>query len=64
MTTKEVLIEEIEKASEPILREVFHYMEYLKEKVEADEFNGLLLSKSALAKDWSTPEEDEAWKNL
>ncbi|MBU4200920.1 MAG: DUF2281 domain-containing protein [Verrucomicrobia bacterium] len=64
MTTKEVLIEEIEKAPEPILREVFHYMEYLKEKVEVDEFNGLLLSKSALAKDWSTPEEDEAWKNL
>ena len=64
MTTKEVLIEEIEKAPEPILREVFHYMEYLKERVEEDEFNGLLLSKSALAKDWSTPEEDEAWKNL
>lgn len=64
MTTKEVLIEEIEKTPEPILREVFHYMEYLKEKVDEDEFNGLLLSKSALAKDWSTPEEDEAWKNL
>jgi len=64
MTTREILIEEIEKAPEPILQEVFHYIVYLKEKVEVDEFNGLLLSESALAKDWSTPEEDEAWKNL
>jgi hypothetical protein len=27
-------------------------------------FNGLLLSESALAKDWNTPEEDAAWESL
>ena len=27
-------------------------------------FNGLLLSESALAKDWNTPEEDAAWASL
>ena len=33
--------------------------------VEGDEaFNGLLLSESALAKDWNTPEEDAAWASL
>jgi len=32
---------------------------------ERDEaFNGLLLSESALAKDWNTPEEDAAWASL
>ena len=29
-----------------------------------DAFNGLLLSESALAKDWDTPEEDAAWASL
>ena len=29
-----------------------------------DTFNGLLLSESALAKDWDTPEEDAAWASL
>jgi hypothetical protein len=29
-----------------------------------DAFNGLLLSESALAKDWNTPEEDAAWASL
>ena len=29
-----------------------------------DSFNGLLLSESALAKDWNTPEEDAAWASL
>jgi len=32
---------------------------------DADEhFNGLLLSESALAKNWNTPEEDAAWASL
>ena len=29
-----------------------------------DSFNGLLLSETALAKDWNTPEEDAAWASL
>ena len=29
-----------------------------------ESFNGLLLSESALAKDWNTPEEDAAWASL
>jgi predicted DNA-binding antitoxin AbrB/MazE fold protein len=29
-----------------------------------DAFNGLLLSESALAEDWDTPEEDAAWASL
>ena len=35
-------------------------------KLKSDEesFNGLLLSESALRRDWDTPEEDAAWANL
>ena len=29
-----------------------------------EDFNGLLLSETALAKDWNTPEEDAAWASL
>ena len=37
----------------------------IESKTEGDEpFNGLLLSESALAKDWNTPEEDAAWVSL
>ena len=28
------------------------------------EFDGVALSESSLARDWLTPEEDEAWKGL
>jgi len=64
MTTQELLIEEIKDTPEPILREVYNYMTYLKERSEGEQFNGLLLSESTLAQEWLTPEEDEAWKNL
>ena len=37
----------------------------IESNAEGDEaFNGLLLSESALAKDWNTPEEDAAWASL
>jgi hypothetical protein len=37
---------------------------FLRHKKGEDSFNGLLLSESALAKDWNTPEEDAAWASL
>jgi len=44
-------------------REVYDFARFLREKSEAG-FDGLLLSHSALRKDWDTPEEDAAWANL
>jgi len=41
---------------------VYDFVRFLREKSD-ERFNGLLLSESALAKDWETPEED-AWANL
>jgi hypothetical protein len=49
--------------SEPLQREVFDFARFLRTKRD-DSFNGLLLSETALAKDWNTPEEDAAWASL
>jgi hypothetical protein len=43
---------------------VYDFVRFLRHKSEDDSFNGLLLSESALAKDWNTPEEDAAWASL
>lgn len=64
MTTQELLIREIETTPEPILTEVYHYLQYLKQKQPDDGFNGLRASETVLARDWNTPEEDAAWANL
>ena len=64
MTAREALIEEIKRTPETILPEVEHYLRYLRDRTETEGFDGLSLSESALAADWLSPEEDEAWKDL
>ena len=64
MTTRELLMREIPLTPEPVLVEVYHYLQFLKTLPADDEFNGVAASESALAKDWNTPEEDAAWANL
>jgi hypothetical protein len=59
-----MLIEELKGAPEPIVKEVYDFLRFLREKADADAFDGLALSESSLAKDWLCKEEDEAWKNL
>ena len=63
MTTKELIRQEVENLPEELQREVYDFARFLREKSDA-QFNGLLLSDSALRKDWDTPEEDAAWQNL
>jgi hypothetical protein len=54
---------EIADLSEPLQREVFDFARFLRTKRD-DSFNGLLLSETALAKEWNTPEADDAWASL
>ena len=61
------LIEEIEGAPEPVQREVLDFIIFLKAQQTAKREgaeNLLPLAHSAWAADWSTPEEDEAWRDL
>lgn len=64
MDTKKAILQEIEEISEALLPEVLNFVQFLKYKQQQDKLETALLSESALAKDWSTPEEDEAWQHL
>ena len=63
MTTEDLIRQEVQNLPEDLQREVYDFARFLREKSDAG-FNGLLLSGSALRKEWDTPEEDAAWANL
>ena len=64
MSTSELIEKEVAAMPESLRREVYDFARFLRLKHDDDSFNGLLLSESALAKDWNTPEEDAAWASL
>jgi hypothetical protein len=64
MTDKTFLLHEIETLPSVCLDEVLDFVEYLKQKQGRRLPETMLLSESALAKDWDSPEEDAAWANL
>lgn len=64
MGTKEDLLRELDDTPAPMLEEVLRYLRYLKAHPHREEPWPLLVSESSLAKDWSRPEEDEAWAHL
>ena len=64
MNTKETIFQEIEQISESLLPELLNFVQFLKYKHQQDKRETALLSEPALAEDWSTPEEDEAWQHL
>ena len=64
MSTQELITQELQDLPEPLKREVYDFVRFLREKSSDESFNGLLLSESALKKDWESPEEDAAWANL
>ena len=64
MSTQELINKEVQNLPEPLQREVYDFIRFLREKLADDSFSGLLLSESALRRDWDTPEEDAAWASL
>jgi hypothetical protein len=64
MSTRELLINEIEKVPEPLLSEVLDFVHFLKAKVVSEKLDITIMSESSLSKDWLKPEEDEAWQSL
>jgi len=64
MSTRELIEKEVTQLSEPLRQEVYDFARFLRLKADEEKFNGLLLSETALAKDWNTPEEDAAWASL
>jgi hypothetical protein len=67
MSTREILSEEIKKTPENILKELYDFLLFLKYKKQTateDEVKTHVASEKVLSREWDTPEEDEAWKNL
>ena len=64
MSTRQLIEKEVAEMPEALQREVYDFARFLRFKNDEDSFNGLLLSETALAKDWNTPEEDAAWASL
>jgi hypothetical protein len=64
MSTRELLINEIEEVPEPLLSEVLDFVHFLKARAVREKLDIAIMSESSLSKDWLKPEEDEAWRNL
>ena len=64
MSTKELLISEIEQVPEPFLAEVLDFVHFLKARIVREKLATAIASESSLSKDWARPEEDEAWQDL
>jgi hypothetical protein len=64
MSTRELIVHELEQLPEELQREVYDFVRSLRVKTDGDAFNGLLASEAVLARDWNTPDEDAAWANL
>jgi len=61
------LLSEIESAPEEIRREVWDFLKFLKDRQSSgtrEEDSILPLAQSAWGPDWTSAEEDEAWKDL
>ena len=63
---KKKIQEYLEHLPDKYLGEILEYLHFLefKSRNEKADISSMLLSEDALAKDWMTPEEDEAWKHL
>lgn len=64
MSTKELLLSEIEEVPEPFLNEVLDFVHFLKARIIRERLGTAIASESSLKKDWLKPEEDEAWQSL
>jgi len=61
MSNRAVLLKEIETLPAACLGEVMDFVAWIKQRKLSLIPETMLLNETALAKDWDTPEEDEAW---
>jgi hypothetical protein len=64
MTTKQLVINEINRIPKSLLNEVLDFIYFLEAKSKSKERETAILSETSLKKDWLKPEEDKAWANL
>jgi hypothetical protein len=64
MSIRELIDQELDVLPEGLQREVLDFVSFLTSRARNESFNGFAASEAVLARDWETPEEDEAWQNL
>lgn len=65
MSNIEALVAIATKLPEQKIDELVDFAGFLYQKEDSDgEIDGLLMSYDALAKDWLSPSDEEAWKDL
>jgi len=64
MSNRAVLLHEIETLPVNCINEVVDFVAWIKHRKLSQIPETMLLSETALSKDWDTPEEDEAWASL
>jgi hypothetical protein len=64
MSTREQIENELAGLPESLPREVYDFSRFLRHQTQDESFDGMVLSESVLAKDWTMPEEDAAWASL
>jgi hypothetical protein len=64
MSTRQLIEKELDALPESLQQEVYDFACFLRRRVQEERFNGLLLSESALGREWNAPEEDAAWRSL
>ena len=64
MTTRDVLLKEIQQVPEPLLQEVLDFIRFVQVRVVGGRFETAIASEPSLSMDWLKPEEDAAWQDL
>lgn len=64
MTAREEAIELLRQAPDQVVGKVLELLRLLTGQRAADGTGTAFASENVLARDWSTPEEDQAWKDL
>ena len=64
MQSIDQLIGEMEDLPDPMLGEVLQFVRFLKSQMGQERMETVLLSETALKKDWLLPEEEKAWQDL
>lgn len=64
MTKREMIIHEVESVPEGMLDEILGFVRLLQDAPRREALETAFASERVLGKDWLTPEEDAAWRDL
>jgi hypothetical protein len=64
MTKRETVIREVEKAPEALLDEILGFVRLLQDAPRRESLETAFASERVLSRDWLSPEEDAAWRDL